>query len=274
MNVNFCSSGYNSYYEEKSGCKFWESTAALGAFAVPSWAGNKEIKKIAGKLPEASSGVLPEDIISVEKSAEKILRATGLKKCGVSIDDWSKKIVFFPNKIVKSIIDGKNAAFVMSKEKMGGLKGNSVLINMKKLPAALFHELGHAYNFNKSEFWRGMQKLRMPGMILGVILSLVPALTSSKKSKNGQELSFGDKINNTLRESAPALAFLSFTPAIAEEGMATIRGNSWAKRLLDPELYKRVVKSNKYGLLTYVLAGAGLAISSWCGKVVKDKLCD
>ena len=138
----------------------------------------------------------------------------------------------------------------------------------------ILHELGHAYNFNKSEFWRGMQKLRMPGMILGVILSLVPALTSSKKSKNGQELSFGDKINNTLRESAPALAFLSFTPAIAEEGMATIRGNSWAKRLLDPELYKRVVKSNKYGLLTYVLAGAGLAISSWCGKVVKDKLCD
>lgn len=154
------------------------------------------------------------------------------------------------------------------------MAANSVVINKDKLSLAAFHELGHAYNFNNSKFWKAMQNLRTPSIALAGAFALLPALVKEIKPKEGEELTTKEKINNGLRKASPALAFLSMTPMLLEEGKATLRGNKWAKELLNPEMYKKVAKSNRYGYFSYMATAASFALMAFVGKKVKDKMAD
>lgn len=151
------------------------------------------------------------------------------------------------------------------------LAANTVAVNRDKLSLSTFHELGHAHNFNNSKFWKAMQNVRTPSLLLASAFALLPALTKDIKPKDGEELTTKEKINNGLRKASPALAFLSMTPMLLEEGKATLNGNKWAKELLSPDNFKKVAKSNRYGYISYLATAASFALMAFVAKGVKDK---
>lgn len=231
------------------------------------------------------SKTLDKDKVEIaNKAADDVLnKLTNLGKKGVKIHNYQKagiNITGVPDRVLEitnplfATAKGKNALFLNKAIPAANLAANSVVINKDKLSLAAFHELGHAYNFNNSKFWKAMQNLRTPSIALAGAFALLPALVKEIKPKEGEELTTKEKINNGLRKASPALAFLSMTPMLLEEGKATLRGNKWAKELLNPEMYKKVVKSNRYGYFSYMATAASFALMAFVGKKVKDKMTD
>ncbi len=180
-------------------------------------------------------------------------------------------------KVATPLANGQNAFFVGKIPKHVkkaysklGIVENSVNVNLKKLPLSSFHEIGHAINYNKSAFWKGMQKARGPLTILAGVLALIPAVTKNIKAKEGEELTGKQKFNNNLRKASPFLAAGAMLPMFAEEIMATVRGNGLAKKLLDPDLAKKVSKTNAWGAASYAIATLAVGISTFVAKKIKD----
>ena len=115
---------------------------------------------------------------------------------------------------------GNNAAFFPKTNKIG--------VNIEKLGASTFHEMGHAINRHMSTFWKGMQKLRAPAMITGSVLSLT-ALIKRKKVEGEQPKNKFDKATTFIKNNVGKLVSLTFVPVVAEELMASYRGTKWLK---------------------------------------------
>lgn len=177
-----------------------------------------------------------------------------------ALGKWAKPLTnIIP---ILTIAEGKNACFSPG--------NNSVIINRNKLPLAVFHEMGHAHNFNNTKLWKAMQITRTPLTFIGLALAFLPACTKKQTVTEGEELTKKQKIKNAIRNSAPILAATTSLPTIMEEGMATVKGNKWANQVLSPELFKKVVKSNKFGFANYVLTAVGLGLASLTAKGIKD----
>ena len=111
--------------------------------------------------------------------------------------------------------------------------------------SAGFHELGHAMNANLSKIGKFLQKSRPVSMYLPVLLALYGACTRKAKPKNEDgKLNGAQKTHNFVRDNAGKLAFLASVPMLLEEGMATVKGQKFANKLLKPELANRVLKAN------------------------------
>ena len=54
--------------------------------------------------------------------------------------------------------------------------------------------------------------------------------------------------------------------------MATYRGNKMAKKVLSPELFKKVQKTNCFGAITYIAVGVGAALAAVVGSKVRDAI--
>lgn len=238
----------------------------------------------ADKMSKISRTLDKDKVEIANKAADDVLnKLTNLGKKGVKIHNYQNagiNITGLPDKILEvtnplfATANGKNAFFTNKAIPAANLAKNTVVVNRDKLSLAAFHELGHAHNFNNSKIWKAMQNARTPSMILASAFALLPALTKDIKPKEGEELTTKEKINNGLRKASPALAFLSMTPMLLEEGKATLNGNKWAKELLNPEMYKKVVKSNRYGYFSYMATAASFALMAFVGKKVKDKMTD
>lgn len=247
-------------------------TAAQAASSLPSLLSLKGMTSISHNLPK-------DQVEIVNKAADDIVEnVTNLGKKGVKIQNYcfgGLNLTGLPDCILEltnpmyATANGKNAAFL--NKDLGMLAGkNTVLVNRDKLSLATFHELGHAFNFNNSAFWKTMQKMRTPGMILAIAFALLPALTKEAKVENGEELTKGQKFKNGLRKASPALAFASMLPMLAEEGMASIRGCKWTKQLLDKNLFKKVLKTNLIAYTSYLAAALSFAAMAIVAKKVKD----
>lgn len=167
---------------------------------------------------------------------------------------------------MESAFEGNNAFFIS--------QNNSIAINMRKLPTAVFHEMGHAHNYNYSKLGKILQKSRGPSMLLASSLLLIAACSKEEKAEDGKELTKGQKIKNGIRKALPAMSFSAMLPMVFEEGLATFKGNKWAKQVLSPELYKKVVKGNFAGLMSYVGKAAAVGLATYAAIKIKDKLVD
>ena len=78
------------------------------------------------------------------------------------------------------------------------------------------------------------------------------------------------KTNNFIRDNAGKLSFAAMLPVLAEEGMATIRGQKLANKLLSKDLAKTILKGNAVGYLAYVLSAVGLAAAAYTAVKIKD----
>ena len=195
------------------------------------------------------------------------------------IDDY-RKVNEILNGFDESVANGKSAFFAGIKgiENVFGGKMfiNEVVCNMEKLPAAIFHEIGHAFNANNSTFWRTVQKMKKHSLPIAGYIALYCALTKKAvpKKEGNMELTKGQKVKNFIRENSGKLAFIATLPMLIEEGMASIRGNDWAKEFLSPDLAKKVSKHNKFAYITYLATAAGFALSAYAARKVKDYFVD
>ncbi len=224
----------------------------------------------------------------IMEAVDKILDTKGLAIRGVKLNNFDYAInpTTIPDKIFELInpvyatSNGKNAFF-------GGIKGarslfgerlfkNEVVCNMDKLPTAIFHELGHAFNANNSQVWHVIQKMRTPALIISAGLAVFGALTKKAvpSEKNDGELTKLQKTKNFIRNNSGKLAFLSMVPILAEEAMATIRGNGWAKEFLSSNVAKQVCKGNKFAYLSYLASAIGAGFSAYAATKIKDYFVD
>lgn len=253
----------------------------------------------------------PEDGKVVHNAVKQMLQDSGLKDKGVRIKFLSspkKPPKIDNNKFLKTVYEmlyvdsarrGENAFFCPKdlklpkitlaeyeklaksgdskllaeklKEQATLIKGNSVLLSKEKFQTAGFHELGHALNYNFSNFGRFLQKCRPVAMFAPIVLGIYGAVTKKSKPKyEGQELSGKQKFNNFIRDNAGKLAFAASLPMLIEEGLATQKGNAFAKKLLSPEFAKKVSKSNAVAYCSYLLAAVFGALGARVAVKIKD----
>ena len=139
-----------------------------------------------------------------------------------------------------------------------------------KLSLAGFHEAGHAMNANLSKVGRFLQNCRKAPLLSMPIAAI--ALLKTKKAPGEEPTSKTDKATTFIKENAGKLTFAAWLPVLAEEGLATLKGNKFAKQLLNPELAKKVVKTNAYGYSSYLLAAVLSGVGICAGTKVKDAI--
>ncbi len=263
---------------------FLASTAAATGSSVIQTAMGLPVAGVALKTMISSNKKLnPDQINQIMASAEKFITSRGLSEKGVVIENVKSAGFNLPGALGKvmeyihpiaSVAAGNNAAFINKPIEIGLgnilYNKNSILINKDKLPTAVFHEIGHAINYNNSKFWKFMQGIRMPGIALAMGLALFGAYTNNAEAKDGQELTKGQKAKNAVRNNAGKLAFAAMMPMLLEEGMASIRGCKWANSNLPKELAKKVLKTNIGGYVSYLGTAITLGVAAFSAVKLKD----
>ncbi len=148
-------------------------------------------------------------------------------------------------------------------------KANKVVVNIRELGTAAFHEIGHAMNRNASKFWKVMQKSRTPSLLFAGAVPII-ALFKRKKVEGEEPKNVVDKATTFIKNNCGVLTTAAFVPVVAEELKATQRGNKLAKQLLSPEIYKKVVKTNRIGAATYIMTGLVAGGATFVGSYVRD----
>lgn len=237
-------------------------------------------------MQKSAKGLSPEQIATLNQVADKVLDGAGLAAKGVKIDNvtWAGlNLTGLPDSVYdmlntySAVANGKNAAF-LDKDAKNLFTGeilhskNTIIANREKLPTALFHEMGHAFNKNSSKIFSVMQKMRIPSMVLASLIPLFSAFTKKAEAEEGKELTFAQKSKNFVRNNSGILTAASMFPVVAEEAMASIRAGKWANANLTKDLAKRVKTGNAWGLASYVAVTAALALSATIATKVKDSI--
>lgn len=131
------------------------------------------------------------------------------------------------------IKEGYNAAFFA--------KTNKIFMPEKNLQLSVFHEIGHAINYNCSKLWLKLYR------ISNLSMPLTYLTFSTQLFKNNK---------NEEKKSSKKAAFISTSPLLPnllEEGVASIKGEYEAKKLLSKDLYKKILKNNGLSFLAYFL---------------------
>ena len=183
----------------------------------------------------------------VKRVANAMKYEKGLQADIHYIDNSNKGFLkrMFPGlaKSLDTVANGGNAFYTS--------QGNFAVAPKSK-PSLILHELGHATNFEKSKFFRGLQKLRILGMYAPMAIAFLNDF--SGKRKDGKQ-SFIEKY-------AGMIGFSAFLPTIIEEGAASWRGIQAAKKTL-PNVKLGALKRNYFlAWLTYVIAGIGVGVAS------------
>ena len=177
------------------------------------------------------SKVPAEEVNSILDIANNILSKTNLKQKGVHIEN-------FPN----------------SRSAYYGTFSKTIGIDMKESGLSIFHEIGHAYMHNTNKISKFIPTTNK-ALILSMIAVSVPVAMET--------FSIG---TNDMRDKAwtisPIIMGGVWLPKVIDEAVASIKGQKFAKPLLDKMLYKNVVKSNIAALLTYIFTGLGCVFLS------------
>ncbi len=231
----------------------------------------KQKKNLKGSLASYAIGIITTKA-SLPVSyfaAKKMLKLSG------SLNTDEKGIL---NAAVDNVLNNKTnlakkgAVIKNTTNSPGGFLKNIILINRDDFPLSTFHEMGHAFNFNNSVFWKTMQKMRRAGTALTSLILFFVAFSKESKPQDGKELTKAQKFKNNLRKYSPALVAAAMLPTVLEEGMATLRGNKWAREVFEktPKLAKKVSKTNKWGFISYCAMTAGIAFSAHIVRRIKD----
>jgi hypothetical protein len=204
-------------------------------------------KEIYNKLSKTAQDGDELDITVANEVAEAMKTEHDLKADIHYIDNNNKAILQnkFPGlaKELDVVANGGNAFYTSQ---------GHFAVAPKSKPSLMLHELGHATNFEKSKFFRGLQKLKVFGMFAPMALAFLNDITG--KRKDGKE--------NFIERNAGIIGFSAFLPTIIEEAAASIRGIKAAKKTL-PKVNLGALKRNYFfAWMTYVLAGVGVGLAS------------
>lgn len=182
----------------------------------------------------------------------------------------SKKIQYKFNKIGVNTIRkagleipmGKNASYIHF------LK--TVNLNKQRGGAYIFHELGHAKNFSSTNsVMKTLVKMRNP--ILSSLIMTAGLVCASIPRAEGEEAdTFWGKTKNFLKDSSVGIAAVGALATPLEEGIASIRGASIAKKILPKDQLKMLNKMNGKAFLAYLGVAAGTILTTHIIKRLTD----
>ncbi len=234
--------------------------------------------------------ILNADTIElVNSAAQKALGASKLGGKGVDIirvlEDGSNKGIVYETlskaeglgnaalraqaeRLENTLRNGANAFFESST--------NKVFMPEKKLSLAVFHEMGHALNYNFSKIGKILQKMRGVSTFAPLVLTYLaisaPYKAKSLTKEEKKQLNPVDRFRMFLKENAGKLCVLAYVPVVAEEAMASIKGNKLAVGTLTKELAKKVKMNNFWALGTYIAAGIATGLGAMFAVKTKDKI--
>lgn len=242
----------------------------------------------ANRMKKLSQTLTPDEFRHVEVAVVDAMKKTGLKDKGVEIIETTAEnaekvqnimakeanigfLKFLPKPlkrlVQKQSIDelsrGVNACYVQTANKIVVPKDNNLILSH-------FHEIGHAMNANLSKVGKVLQKSRSASALSLPILLI--ALFKTKKAEGEQPKNKLDKATTFIKNNAGKLTFMTFVPVLLEEGLASLKGNKLAKELLNPELAKKVAKSNALGFASYFVIATITSLGIYLGTKVKDKI--
>lgn len=176
-------------------------------------------------------------------------------------------------KIIEALKDQANpyGAAIAGRNAFYNPATNQVVLNTEKLGLSGFHEIGHSINANSSKFWGRMQKLRKFSMFAPLAIGAI-AIFKRKKAEGEETNGVFDKVTTFIKNNAGKLTLASMLPMVAEELKASARGNALAKKILSPELAKKVVKANRWGALSYIATAGVTALAVCLGSKIRDAI--
>ena len=155
---------------------------------------------------------------------------------------------------------------------------NKIITPNKSLQTSVFHEMGHALNNNGGIILKSLQKMRPVSTFAPAVILLMSLLnkrkTTDETNKNDSAMQKGADF---VKRNAGKLTALSFLPMVAEEGIASLRGQGIAKKLvkegtLSKDLFKKIKLTNLGGFSTYALAAAVAVVTTKLAISIKDKI--
>lgn len=233
----------------------------------------KKMRKINDTLTPSQKNIVVTNIYDT-------LENSGLKAKGVQIINCTRPpisldTIMFP-KFLRKVIEASDPRTAIAKgyNACFDFSNNRILDNLDKFSLSVFHEMGHAHNFHNSKILKVLQKCNGYGPYVTTLVALSAIFTRKSKPEDNEnnKLSVMQKVKNFVRDNAGKLTFLAMTPALIEEGVASFKGNKWAKKALDPTLAKKVFKVNNLGYLSYALSTAILVASTTLLVKLKDNL--
>ena len=254
-------------------------------------------------IKKISSSIKPEDTLILNNAFEKAFFDSTLAEKGVkiikitkdNIDEvskelteavfntkYGKKLSNFFNKdalsfgielrfssILQTVTDGENAFY------SNVIKGIILPGEKNGLQLANFHEMGHAINHNLGKASRILQKIRNPIIIFGPAIILFSVL--SLKDKKNEVDENGEKkkgVRQFIKNNAGILGVATFLPAVIEEGMASLKGNKIANKVLQeaPILLKKVKLTNAMSFASYAITALATGLGMHIAVKIKDNL--
>ncbi|MCQ2790250.1 MAG: hypothetical protein MJ229_07750 [bacterium] len=250
----------------------------------------KVFNKALFKMKNFSDVFFEDEFKQAEEAISNTLQKTGLSEKGVKIfkityenEDEAINILKeslnnkflkkMPKKFLKGMKKGltnTTATVNLGYNTVYHSKSKNIFTPNKDLILSVFHEIGHAMNDNMSKGGKILQKLR-PLSLLYLPISAI-ALLKTKKGENEKPKNNIDKTTTFIKNNAGKLTFAAFIPMLLEEGLASIKGNKFAKELLSPDLAKRVAKANAFGFSTYLFQAFISGVGIFLGVKVKDAI--
>lgn len=239
------------------------------------------------RMRNISKNLSKDEKLQLDKATIEMMKKTGLENRGVAIikstsenysdifdimlKELDNSILKYLPKPLKKRIAASNAnQFKFGVNACYTNYSKKIILPEKDLNLSVFHEAGHAINDNFTNVGRFLQKSRRLSML--ALPMAVIALFKTKKDVNEKNKNFLDKITTFIKENIGKLTFIAFLPILLEEGLATLRGNKFAKEFLSPDLAKKVSKSNALGFLTYFLTATSSSLGIYLANKVKDSI--
>ena len=240
-----------------------------------------------GAIP-FSHVTLDENNDIYKSAAEKTFKKTGLDKKGIkfinitpeNFDDVLKEMdkksgilekIPFLNKSVTTQRNSLAAEAAMGINAMYAPELKKIFVNKDEASVLVFHEIGHALNFNKMGIGKVLSKIRGPFIGIAIAAGLISVF--KRKKVEGEETKGKiDKITTFFKDNCAKLTFIGFIPMLLEEGLASIKGGKLAKDFIPKEQLRQLNKNNAAAWLSYL----GLAIGSTVGvklaSFIRDKI--
>lgn len=238
----------------------------------------KDIKNIYSKDTKKSKAAFDslfkkaEELIQYDKKDKRALSAIQKELELPNLKDMpqqAQRISSIAAKI-KGIIfkEGMNAAYIP--------KAGKIVTPDKHFITSAFHEMGHALNNNGA--MKVLQKIRPLSLILPTYI-LLASLLNKRKVNDIQDESDSkfQRGMDFIKRNAVKITAISTLPMLLEEGIASIRGQNIAKKLLEEgslskDLYKKVKQTNIAGFSTYALSAIAFVVGAKVAIRLKDKI--
>lgn len=248
-----------------------------------------EMKDSADSMKE----ILP-DVDTFENTkinAEKILKDTGLDKKGVKLhfvnnteagqkelqevlnsaipqtNSLNRRLY---NNMVNTYKEGANAAY------LHGNGQKAILVNSDQLYCNVYHELGHAMNFNTNIFSKALVKARhltpFGASIVAPFAVLTSLLHRPNDTKPQKEKPILERTLDFVSRHPVTLTALSVLPIVTEEALASFRGLKQANKYLKPEIVGKLAQNYTIAWMTYGVVAIGTVAGAKLGTYVADRI--